>query len=96
MKRIFSVVITSLLLVTSAWAQTQPAQVAGEVDKLLNEEIGLAKDAAPSADDETFLRRVSLDLLGELPTRDDVLAFLLDDDPNKRSKVVDLFLKEDA
>ncbi|MCH7727740.1 MAG: DUF1549 domain-containing protein, partial [Planctomycetes bacterium] len=96
MKRIFSAVFTSLLLVTSAWAQTHPAQVARDADKLLNEEIGLAKDATPSVDDETFLRRVSLDLLGEIPTRDDVLAFLLDDDPNKRSKVVNMFLKEDA
>ena len=37
-------------------------------------------------DDVTFLRRASLDVTGELPTPDDVRAFLTDTAPDKRAK----------
>ena len=44
-------------------------------------------------DDATFLRRVSLDLIGIQPKPDEVSAFLADKDPNKREKLVDALLK---
>ncbi len=44
------------------------------------------------ADDATFLRRVCLDVTGELPTPKEVRAFLADNDPNKRAKKVDELL----
>ncbi|WP_152050947.1 DUF1549 domain-containing protein [Tautonia marina] len=49
---------------------------------------------APSevCSDETFLRRVSLDLVGLVPTRDEYQAFLDDSDPDKRSKVIEELL----
>src|SRR5438046_2947898 len=44
---------------------------------------------APLAGDTEFLRRVTLDLTGRLPTPEQVRSFLQDTDPNKRDKVID-------
>ena len=51
--------------------------------------------ARPASDLE-FLRRVTLDLTGRLPARTDVRAFLADDDPNKRDKLIDGLLDSEA
>ena len=42
--------------------------------------------------DEVFLRRVSVDLIGLLPTAEEQTAFLTDDRPEKRAAVVDQLL----
>lgn len=42
--------------------------------------------------DETFLRRVSIDLIGRLPTADEARAWLDDTRPNKRELLVDRLL----
>jgi hypothetical protein len=47
---------------------------------------------ADLADDATFLRRVSLDVTGELPTPEEVRAFLADQSPDKRAKTIDALL----
>ena len=44
------------------------------------------------ADDADFLRRVSLDLTGGIPTAAEARAFLDDRDPGKREKLVDRLL----
>lgn len=46
--------------------------------------------------DEQFLRRVTIDLVGTLPTREEYDAFMADKSPNKRAKVVDALLQRDA
>jgi hypothetical protein len=51
---------------------------------------------APLADDATFLRRVYLDVTGELPTPDEVRAFLADSSPDKRVKKIDELLTRTA
>jgi hypothetical protein len=43
--------------------------------------------------DGEFLRRAYLDLLGILPTAQEARAFVTDDDPHKRSKLVDRLLE---
>ncbi|MEO8351164.1 MAG: DUF1549 and DUF1553 domain-containing protein [Chthoniobacteraceae bacterium] len=43
-------------------------------------------------DDSTFLRRVTLDLAGRLPTADEATAFLADAAPDKRSHRIDALL----
>lgn len=48
--------------------------------------------AAPLANDETFLRRVSMDLIGKPPTPAEITAFSLDPSPDKRAKAVDRLL----
>jgi hypothetical protein len=45
--------------------------------------------SAPVASDAEFLRRAYLDLSGRIPSEDDVVKFLKDNDPNKRAALVD-------
>ena len=52
----------------------------------------LGVQPAPLADDVTFLRRVFLDLIGTLPTPDEVRKFEADTSANKRSRLVDELL----
>jgi len=71
------------------------AEVARQVDASLD--VELSGQAVPSptariADDETFLRRASQDLVGELPTPEEVTAFVLDRSADKRAKLVDRLL----
>jgi hypothetical protein len=42
--------------------------------------------------DEEFLRRVSLDVIGTLPTPEEIKAFAEDTDPGKRQKLIDALL----
>jgi hypothetical protein len=50
-------------------------------------------EPAPLCDDATFLRRVSLDICGMLPTAVELQAFLADSEPNKRAKKIDELLE---
>ena len=48
---------------------------------------------SPVCDDSTFLRRVTLDIGGRLPTEAEAQAFLASKDDNKRDKVIDELLR---
>lgn len=65
-----------------------------EIDRLVVEKwkkLGLKP--SPLVDDATFLRRVTLDLCGRLPTSDEVRVFLNDATPTKREAAVDRLLE---
>jgi len=51
---------------------------------------------APLSTDAEFLRRAYLDATGLLPTSDQARAFLQDNDPNKRDKLIDSMIGTDA
>ena len=51
---------------------------------------------SPLVNDAGFLRRVTLDLTGRLPTRKEVEDFLADKDSSKREKLVETLLNSDA
>lgn len=53
-----------------------------------------AVEPAPAADDAEFLRRASLDLIGCIPTAEEVRAYLADTDADKRSKLVDRLIAD--
>ena len=51
---------------------------------------------AELCDDKTFARRVHLDIVGQLPSIESLDAFIADQDANKRAKLVDRLLKDEA
>ena len=66
----------------------------GFIDTLVwNKLQRLGIQPSPLADDASFLRRVTLDVIGTLPTGAEARAFLQDPDPNKRAKWIDSLLQ---
>ncbi len=63
------------------------------IDKLVHEKLHKLR-VIPSGDatDETFLRRVYLDVVGQLPTVEEYHSFMNDKAPNKRAKLVDTLI----
>jgi hypothetical protein len=53
-------------------------------------DIGLTP--SPRCDDATFLRRLHLDVIGTLPTPEEIKAFLADRSPDKRNREIDAVL----
>ncbi len=51
---------------------------------------------SPVCDDATFLRRVTLDIGGRLPTDEETQEFLADTDPQKRDQVIERLLRSGA
>ena len=64
-------------------------------DEVLSVLATLGLQPSPTIDDATFLRRISLDLVGRLPTAKQVDMFLSDADTDKRTKLVDQLLESD-
>lgn len=70
------------------------AFTADDLDKQLEQSVskGTSTPIGKVVDDETFLRRVSLDLTGTIPDRAAIKAFVADKDPKKRDKLIDRLL----
>lgn len=69
----------------------RPAEpLAPRIDQLI--EAGQVGPMAPLASDADFLRRIYLDLIGDLPSSAEARAFLNDAAPNKRELLVDRLL----
>jgi hypothetical protein len=67
---------------------------ANYVDELVNAKLGKLRILpSPTCGDETFLRRVTLDIIGRLPTEEDYHKFVADKDPAKRAKLIDQLLE---
>ena len=70
-----------------------PGHVRNGIDALILRRLkkeGL--EPSPPADRATLIRRVNLDLIGLLPTPDEVAAFVSDDRPNAYERLVDRLL----
>jgi hypothetical protein len=64
-------------------------QTANEVDQSLSKEVcGDPEKLAPRIGDAAYLRRVWLDIVGDIPTPEHTTAFVLDPDPSKRERIV--------
>ncbi len=71
-------------------------EMAKQIDAALVKAIGQAIPLPSLADDGTFLRRVSLDLTGKLPSPKELEDFLADHCPDKRARKIDQLLNSDA
>jgi hypothetical protein len=87
----------SSVLSGEAWTSVPVTPVkSDEIDGLVLKELkATGITPAPRTTDEQFLRRVMLDLTGELPVPADVTEFVADKDPNKRAKLIDKLLASD-
>jgi hypothetical protein len=74
------------------WPSSQNAVDVAVFDKLKT----LGIPPAPMCDDATFLRRVTLDITGQLPAKEQVLEFLADESPDKRARLVDQLLNSEG
>jgi hypothetical protein len=67
------------------------------IDKAIDAKLQKLKiQPSPVVDDAGFLRRVSLDLAGQLPTPEEVRAFVTDNSKTKRSAVIDKLIASSA
>jgi hypothetical protein len=63
------------------------------IDRAIDQRLAVEKvKPSPRASDAEFLRRVYLDLAGEIPPADKAAAFLDSKDPDKRAQVIDELL----
>jgi hypothetical protein len=63
------------------------------IDRILDAYMLEHQQSRPlPVDDASFLRRVSLDLIGRLPTPDEMQTFLVDSRPDKRERMIDTLL----
>ena len=93
-----AVTILVLLRVSPSLAGSpSPAKIAQQIDRALTEEVfGKSRSAklAPRTDDAAFLRRATLDIIGDIPTPEAVTAFLLDSSASKRKRLVQSLLND--
>jgi hypothetical protein len=104
-RRRFAWVVAVLAILAAApalWAQQRQSDTAAapapknKIDDLVFARLKqLNIEPAPLSSDAVFLRRVYLDVIGTLPTADEAQAFLADQGPDKRSRLIDRLLKRD-
>jgi len=97
--------LTLLVISNAAWAE-EPAEaqtnaarqaIVGRIDELVAARLKAAGLApAGRASDEEFVRRVYLDLTGSIPRVAETRAFLADEQPGKRARLIDTLLDSPA
>lgn len=91
------VVIALFAIATPLRAEIQPRQAAAEIDALLAAHWQAAGVTANEPiSDETFLRRIYLDLAGRIPTSSEALAFLSSTQRDKRAALIDELLARES
>lgn len=84
---------------TSAFAASQPdvRTAAKQIDSLLEADWQKNKlQGNPAADDNIFVRRIYLDVIGRIPTTREAEEFLNSKDADKRAKLIDKLLATEA
>ena len=74
-----------------------PKAVHNPIDQFINHRLEAAKKSpAALIDDWAFLRRATLDILGTVPTPEQIETFFADDSPHRRARCIDRLLAEDG
>ncbi|MCA9248815.1 MAG: DUF1549 domain-containing protein, partial [Planctomycetales bacterium] len=89
---------SQVLVLPAELAYTQPTeQPVNYVDELVGAKLHkLRVEPSGLCSDEEFLRRITIDVVGSLPTPEEYNAFLADQDPEKRRKKIDELLERKA
>jgi Protein of unknown function (DUF1549)/Protein of unknown function (DUF1553) len=90
------VLLTGLFGISIAASPRDPAEVAAKVDASLRAEISTAATGPMrKIGDEEYLRRVYLDIIGHIPSPEEITAFVLNPAQDKRAKVVEQLLADE-
>lgn len=90
---------TPVIVVPNNSAKGYPDKLASAnyIDEHINNKLKQMRIVpAELCDDATFARRVHLDIVGQLPALETLDAFVADKDTNKRAKLVDRLLEDEA
>ena len=93
--------ILAIAVSSSAWAGANinlrnHVAVAREVNQLIDQELKEnGQSFAEVVSDEIFIRRVTLDLAGRIPSVSELTLFGLDPDPQKRDKLIQKLIASD-
>ena len=99
MKRPLATSLAFVCLTSAVFAapQVQPAAAAKEIDAILAADWKKHNlKGNPATDDNTFVRRIYLDIIGRIPTTREAEAFLSDNAADKRAKLIDKLLASEA
>jgi hypothetical protein len=78
-------------------ANTDARTLSTLIDRSVDAQLKAEKvDVSPRTDDATFLRRVYLDITGQIPSAEKAVAFLDSQDTDKRAKLIDELLASPA
>ncbi|MES2593801.1 MAG: DUF1549 domain-containing protein [Verrucomicrobiota bacterium] len=90
-------ILPLFVLALAAHAAPSPQDAAKKIDAILQADWQKAKlQGNPAADDNTFVRRLYLDIIGRIPTTREAEDFLASKDADKRSKLIDKLLGSEA
>jgi hypothetical protein len=94
MRRCRSHPVGLLILIVwfAAWSPVEAQSLHQQIDQQIQSTPDYTKNASRLASDAEFLRRVTLDLTGTIPSSSDAKAFLNDKTPDKRTKLIDRLL----
>jgi hypothetical protein len=93
--RYLGTIVASFVTLPQARKGPYPATPSNNsIDKFVFDNLKRLNVApSPLSSDTEFLRRVTLDTLGRMPTPDEVLAFVANKDADKRAKLIDDLLQ---
>ncbi|MFC5458147.1 DUF1549 domain-containing protein [Prosthecobacter fluviatilis] len=99
MKKVFVLPLLAFVSLSSARAagQLDTAAAARQIDAVLAKDWAANKlKGNPQTDDNTFVRRIYLDIIGRIPTTRETEEFLNSKDADKRAKLIDRLLASEA
>jgi hypothetical protein len=89
--------VSSVALTLTAGAAADLKATATKIDELVNAKLAKEKiQPNKPASDETFVRRVYLDVAGRIPTLQETTEFLKSSDADKRTSLIDKLLASDG
>src|ERR1700722_10901659 len=88
--------VDKVVLHPSLTGNIDAVALAKKIDQTVAQRLAAEKvTPSPLADDAEFLRRVTLDLAGHIPSAEKAVEFLDSKDPGKRAKLIDELLASD-